>query len=419
MVGTATTLDGLTKRIHGELVKTLPEFAIVQGLIPFQQKAKLGKEYQVDVVLSRSHGVTFQRTARQTAYTINAARTMQTLPASTYGAEIVMREQVANGVLAAAESAGERAYEGALPLLVASVLETHRFYIELNGLYGQKDIGAIESLSGAGTTRSWVITSATWATGIWSQLEGAAVDAWDPTLTTQRNTNALVAVDTVSPDSRTLAVTGNATDLTAILAGDVLVPRGAKGETTEGLDKIITNTGSLFGINAATWSQWKGNTFSAGNAPCTIFTLGAAMARPVGRGLIGKKVTVLTNELSFFDIAEDGAGLRRFQDSQKMGIDQGTQSLTFTGSNGNQLEVISHPMVKRGEAFGIVAKDWIRGGESDIVSGLPGNGSADKFWFDMADANGKEMRNFSSQFYMCLRPSMQFKVTNIVPRSAS
>lgn len=419
MAGTLTTLDGLTKRIYGELTKSLPEFGIVQQLIPFKQKAKTGAEYEEEIVLRRSHGISFQSTNRQTVYSLNAARTMQTKPARTSGAELVMREQVAYGTLAAAEEAGERAYDGALGVLMASIMESHRFYIELLSLYGRSStgIGVIESSTGSGTTRALVLTSAQWATGIWSQMEGGALDGYDVTGVTKRTANALMSVESVDAATRTINVSGNATDLGNLVAGDFLVPYTSKGETMYGIEPQLINTGSLFGIDGATYGAWRGNTFSAGSAPLTLQTILSAMKVPVGKGLISKKVTALVNEAIFTDLASDAAALRMFTESQKTKVEQGTHSLSFAGSNNNVCDIVSHPMIKQGESLVIVPENFVRGGESDIVNGLPGSNAGDKFWFDLENSAGKEFRQFSSQFLMGKVPSHNVKITNIVPRS--
>lgn len=421
MAGTNVTLDGLAKRIFGELIKTLPDFALVQELMPFQSRAKTGEEYEVEVVLSRSHGVTFQRTSARTVYSLNEPRTMQTEPARTAGSEITFREQAAYGMIAAAEAAGERAYEGALPLLMGSVYDSHRFYLELLMLYGNSPTGimVIESHTDATTTGTLTATSQSWATGIWSQMEGAAIDIYNPTLTTKRNGTGPITVGRVDADSRTYDISGDEADLNAIVNGDVVVPIGAKGETLDGIDKQLTNTGSLFGINAATYGLWQSNVLDAGSAPATMALIMRGLKLGVGRGLISKSMTALVNESVFADIANNAAALRTFTESQKMGVEQGTHKLTFAGSNNNMLELVSHPMVKQGDIFIVNPRDWIRGGEADITNGLPGKErSGERFFFDLPSSTGKEFREFSSQFLMGTKPSQQVKISNIASASA-
>lgn len=422
MAGTSTTLDGLGKRVFGQLVKTLPDFAILQKEFAFDSKAQTGDEYEEEIVLSRSHGVTFNKTSRRGVKTLNAVRTMQTLPARIQPSEIIMREQIAYGMITSAENAGERAYEGALPLLMASIYESHRFYIELGMLYGGSatGIGVFESIGSGTTTRVVTITSASWATGIWSQLEGAAIDAYDVTGVTKRNTNAVMVVSLVNPSSRQVTLTGNSADLGNLVATDFFVPILGQGEMMDGLDKQLTNTGTLYGIDASVYTMWRPNQVNAGSAPPTLDLLLRALKAPVGRGLIAKKMMAFVNEAFFTDVAGDAAALRTFTENQKAGVEQGTHRLTVNGSNNNVLEVICHPLVKQADAFIINKKDWVRGGDTDITNGLPKDSSrsGERMFFDLQDTTAKEFREFSSQFFFGRRPSHQTKITGIAARSA-
>ena len=75
-------------------------------------------------------------------------------------------------------------------------------------------------------------------------------------LVTQRNSNAAIVLTKAAYDATTgkvtLSVTGNTTDLDAIVSTDVFVLRGMVGGAMDGVDKIATNSGSLFGISAST-----------------------------------------------------------------------------------------------------------------------------------------------------------------------
>lgn len=417
MAVTASTLNGITKKRFGQLNKAIPEFALFQERVPFSQKAKLGKEYEELILLTRSQGVTYAKTTKQTAYALQSPRSLTTAPATVSGAEIVLREQIAYGMLAAAERAGEEAYASAIREALLSILETHRFRIELGAWYGDATtgIGTIETHTDATTTGTITFTSATWSSGIWSQMENAEIDLYNGASLV--NTNAAIVVTAVDPSTRTISISGNETDLNAMADGNYVFPRAAYGETMTGVDKIVTNTGSLFGINAATYQVWRANTMSAGSAPATIFTFGQAMQQAVGRGLMGKSVAVHCAPCVFQDIANDGSALRRFTESQRNEIEQGTTKLTFYGANNNTLEIISNPIIKQGEAFMLCEKEWIRGGESDLVNGLPGAPNED-FFHDLEGYAACEVRNFSSQFILCKMPSHQVKVTNIAASGA-
>jgi hypothetical protein len=409
-------MNGLLKKQFGGINKAIPTWSKIQELIPFSERAKTGDRYEELILTKRSHGVTHAKTTRRTGYSLRSARSLETLPAEVLPAELVMREQIAYGMLAAAEAAGEKAYARAVGEAVIGILESHRFYLELNFLYGGGNIGALSVVAGASTTRTWTFTQASWSPGIWAQMENAAVDVYDPTLTTKRNTNADVIITAVDQDLRQVTVSGNATDLTACVATDVLVIAAAKGETCTGIDTILTNTGSLFGIDAATVGIWKSNVISAGGNPGNMQLFHSAINRAVNRGL-SKPFTWQVNSYAWQDLMDDATVLRRFASDTKQEMSQGTAKLTFIGVNGSIVNFEPNPMLKCGDAFGLVPDEWIRGGDSDITNGLPGAPSDDMF-FDLEGVAAAELRNFSSQFLLCKMPSHQVKISNLAPRQA-
>jgi hypothetical protein len=417
MAVTAATMNGLTKKRFGQMNKAIPEFALFQERIKFSERAKLGKEYEELILLTRSQGVTYQKTNKETVYDLEAARSLTTAPATVTAAEIIMVEQIAYGMLAAAERQGEEAYASAIKEALKSIVETHRFRIELAAWYGGSStgIGVISVHTDGTTTGTLQLTVASWASGIWSQYQNGLIDVYNGS--TLRNTTDAIVVTAIDPVTRTLSISGVEADLNAIADGDYIVPHGGYDQQMTGVDAILTNTGSLFGIDAATNLVWKANTFSAGSAPATIFTYGQGLQQAVGRGVMGKRFAIHCAPAAWQDVANDAGGLRRWTESQRAEVEQGTTKLTFYGANNNTLELISNPIIKQGEAMGMVEEDWIRGGPSDLTNGLLGQPTED-FFHEIPGKSGCEVRNFSSQFIMCKKPSHQVKFTNIVPSGA-
>jgi hypothetical protein len=415
-------LNGLAKRVSGDITRSVPQWAEMQKRIPFKQRAKIGSEYEELLSLRRPQGVTFASTTAGTIYALADARAPKTEPARISGAEIIVRDQLAYGAAAAAEKAGPTAYESAVAEILLGIQETHRFYVESMMLYGRSPdgIGRIDTggVSGAGTTRAWIINEQQWAPGLWTQAENAVLDVFDNSGGTQRNTNAQVVVVSVDVPTRTVNVSGNATDLTAIVAGDMIVFRTTDTQAFYGADAICRNTGTLFNVSASTYGLWKANTSNVGNQPLTLQAAHQAITAAAVRGGLGNMVCLL-NTYSWQDLIDDQGALRRFKDSQKAEYVQGAESIKFYGSNGGVLEFVPHPMVKTGDAFGFCIDDWMRGGESDITNRLPGTESADDFFHEIPNYAGFEVRNFSSQFLLCKRPARQVKLYNILPRAFS
>jgi hypothetical protein len=114
------------------------------------------------------------------------------------------------------------------------------------------------------------------------------------------------------------------------------------------------------------------------------------------------------------DMLDDQASLRRYADENKKELVAGASSIKFMGTTGT-ITYEQHPMVKCGEAFGIKPKEWLRGGDSDLVRQLPGADNQD-FFHEVPGVSAYEMRNFQSQFLFCHQPSGAVKISNIVPR---
>lgn len=413
-----TNLNGYYKIHYGEKQKPIPAFGVVQKLLPFQRRAKTGKTYNEPIFTKRSHGVTFAKSTARTAYALAAARSLQSEEASISGAEIILRENVAYGALAASEGGEQVSFGSAFDEAVLGIEESHRFYVESLMLYGRTSVATIETTANVNATSTTItVTKQSWAVGLWAQMENALVDIYDAVDGTKINTTGSVTVTSLSNvDTRKILLTAAAADITAIDAGAalsyVIVFVAASGEVMDGIDKIITNTGTLFGISAATNSVWRANTLDCGGVELTMSKCLAGQTLAVGRGGMGE-MTYLLNPMTWQDVAEDQAALRRHGEASTKMVN-GAETIEFNGTGG-KIIFAQHPMVKCGDAFGIQAKHWIRGGESDLVSKLPGANN-DDFFVELADNAGFQMRNFSSQFIYCRKPSAQVKLYNIVPR---
>jgi len=414
---TTDQLSGWFKRKYADkLERAVPDFAILRKEIPFKQQEKLGETYNFPVKLTRSHGITWNGGATAgTAFALNAAITFVTKNAQLSGSEFMMREQIAYGAIARSGTGEDASYGPVMDEVPLEMNEASNFYLEMALLYGGMSIGTIESQSGSGTTRAFVITKATWAAGLWAQMEGASLDGW--TLTSEVpsgtivNTNAQILVTTIDPDTRTINTSGNATDLDAMVAGKAFVPRGAKGNWFEGITRIASNTGSLFNIDAATYNLWKGNTHAVNSVAMTLTIAQRGITRAVVRGLM-EKVTLLMSTYTWTDVNNDLAALRRYAESTKQGLDIGTEKITFYGANG-QMELMAHPMLKAGEALAVPLKHFKRVGSSDITFKLPGMPEG-QFFRHLTDNAGCELRCYFDQAVVCTKPARTVRFTGIV-----
>ncbi len=409
MAVTTSQLDGYFKRVYAESLDSVtPDFAILGKRIPFRRQDKIGDSFRFPVKLTRSQGYTWNGGATAgNAFTLNPAISLVTREANVTGSEFVLREQISYG--AVSRSGGkEESFGPVVDEVVLEMAESGAFQREMSLLYGGGNIGEV----GVAANPVFTISVASWAAGLWAQMENAEIDCWNAALAIQQNLVGPLVVAGVDPVARTVTLTGDPADLAAIGVGDVFVPRGANTNWFTGLDTILSNVaGTLFGINAATYSLWGGNTYSSGGAALTIGKLQSAMTRATVRGLM-EDVTVLVNTWSWTDLLNDLQALRRYANDIGREVETGSNSIKFYGMSGT-MEIVPHPMVKAGEAFIVPLKRMLRIGSTDLTFRLPDAGP-DRFVRQMTDAAGFEVRCYFDQGLICQSPAKTVKITNIV-----
>ena len=150
----------------------------------------------------------------------------------------------------------EQAFAEVFDVTVEGLQMQIRANIELMSLYGQSDLGTVESASTVSSKRQVVISKPTWAAGIWPQLEGALVDVYaDSTLASKVTSTTYLQVVSVDIANRTITLDG--TDYASVTTNNVIVPYGtgtAGASWAKGISKIIQTSGTLFGIdNSGVW----------------------------------------------------------------------------------------------------------------------------------------------------------------------
>lgn len=408
-----STIDGVVKRQYADRVeKLLPEDFHCIKRIKFKQRKKLGEQFQVPVRVRHAHGHTIDSGTTMDAFTLNASRPGKTVPALVTAMPYVLRDQISTTLLSRSET-NEQAIEDALSIVLPDMLVSASWYHEMCWLYGGKDLGSIASLTGSGTDRVWTMTTATFAPGLWINAEGLEVDCYAPAtpLATLRNSNAAIVLGAVDVTARTLTVTGNAADLTACAALDVLVPRGANLVWFSGIDAMATNTSTLFNISAATYpSTWKASSVAAGSAALTFAKMVSGAAKSVVKSGTSK-LSVMVPTYTWVDLMVAESTLRRYAGDNGQEFTNGANSIKFYGPNG-ELEIIPHSMVKEGEAFMVDFSTFERPGSSDLTFERPG-GQKGKFQHDLEGVMATEFQIWSDQSAFCYRPNRIVKFTGI------
>ena len=415
-----TQLDGLFKAVYGDdVISLVPESAKLVKSIPFSSADKeLGDKYHQPVVLSNEHGITYAA-ANAGAFALNNSVALTMKDAQVQGSQMVLRSSMSYDAAAKA-SQSKKAFVKGTELLVENMLETMTKRLELQMLYGGSS-GGLGHVSGStkesdNSATTLTVLSSSWAAGIWAGAEGAELDLYDGS--SKKNPNAPLVITEVNLDSKTIKVSSTSTtdigniDTYVNADGDdscYFVWKGAYGAEMSGIDKIITNTGSLFGINSGTYNLWKGNSYAV-SAAMAIGKVLAGISRAVERGL-DEDVALYLNPVVFKDLNNDLAALRRYDSSFKEEGTAGNRSIKYFGQNGS-IDIIPHNCVKQSEAFSIPLKKCKRIGAVDVTFKRPGGGG-DQMFRELSDNAGFELRAYTDQAVFIETPARCVKFTGI------
>lgn len=336
------------------------------------------------------------------------------------GAQMLIRSAMSYEAAARATN-DKKAFVKATSLMVQNMVNSMAKRLEISCLYGRTNIGQILSGTGAGGTRAYTLVTGSWASGIWAGSENMPLDVVSLAVPTSAgnkvNTNAQLNVVSVDLTGRVLNVSGNSADLTAIDAqiagGAYLIPFGSLLNDLFGLDRIITNTGTLYNIDASVYNLWKGNSYDALSSALSFSKILSAVALPVERGLDQDVITMISPK-TWANISSDQAALRMYDDSYKSSkLENGASEYSFHGQNG-KIDIVSSIYVKEGEAFVFPPKRLKRIGALNISFKMPGRQQQEDFFLELTNSAGYELRAYTDQTLFCDSPARLCKVVNIV-----
>lgn len=411
---TVATADGLFKTVFAKkLIKAVPQWAILQDRVPFSYAEKgIGAHFDQPVSLSQENGFTYAGTAGAVT-ALKAASNGVIKNAQVYGSEVVLRAQLSNLFITRAMEKGEKSFEKGLSFKVYDMNASMKKRLEISMLYGQSGVGTVSTATDlGGNVAEIVLTDASWAGGIWAGAEGARLDSF--TSTTKNNASGVLTITKVDCENKKLTVTFTGTLASEVTAGDVLYFESTNAGSSSfnemaGLQKIISNTSTLFGIDAATYSMWKGTTVSSAGA-LTLSKLHDWVSRAVNKGLM-EKCIVLLSPKAWGALMGDASALRMYDSSySSKKLENGAEALQFHSQNGS-LEVVAHPFVKDGDAFILPLEAMQRIGSVDVTFGLPGGD--DKYFTWLPEYTAVELRCMADQAIFLDRPACAVYVSGI------
>ena len=306
------------------------------------------------------------------------------------GTALTLRTAFAYDAAANMVAGGKESFISGTQYKFRTMIESMIYRLEIQMLYGSQSLGEVASASDTNGDEHIVISAATWAPGIWSGAENASIEIRSADLTTLRLTASVSKI--VSVDKKLVFVNGTDPVAAGVVATDVVVFAGAYLNEMIGLRTIAANAGTLYGVDGSRYSLWQGNVSAVGGTQLSLKKIYDGIVPAVGKGLM-EDVCVLVSPATFSSLANDEAGLRRYNTAPKS-ADNGAEAIQYYGANG-KIDIKVHPMVKEGEAIAYPKKRAERIGASDVTFKTPGR--SDEMFLQLPDQTGYECRAYSEQ----------------------
>lgn len=401
----------------------MPDAAWITKNVPFKKsEAGLGNLYHQPVVLTQEQGFTYAGPAAG-AFALNTPIASIMRDAQVQGAQLLLRSQIDYETLSRAANT-KGSFGEASKLLVKNMVDAIAKRLELMFLYGRSATGIGQIASG--TVSTVVVSTASWAPGLWAGMEGAQIHVLSvtgtlPTLTvgTRRNGVSGTTVVSVAFDTRTITVTTSS--LTAPALNDIIVFFGAWSSAVGGtaltsgvitfleamgLDGMISQQGGiLFNIDTTNFALYRGNV-STGLGALTTTRILNALLPAIGKGLMDDVVCLVSNA-SFQGLVNPvvdptaqaaNTNMKVGTLVNKQGGDTlrfGANQITIVGYQGT-VTIVPHLFVKDSDNFMFAKDALMRVGSTDVTFNTPGT-KGGEFFLHLPSNAGYELRCYANQ----------------------
>lgn len=427
----------LFKDVYGEMHDLVPDDQILAKDIPWDEGSKVGDKFKEDVVLGAETGITFGGSG-QDAFEINpaiagAVRQTEVTPYVTMLPSILPFATISRSL------GDEKAFFQATKFITMNNLKSHNKFKEITRLYGQstKGLGTVAYMTqtyrgvaftnGTGTLDSIAFTNGInaagkyilinagqFAAGHWVGMQGMKVKQVNVSTGAVVGAGKLVSYNAkygyIKVDFTPVAASG--------LHSHKLVLDGweASGEMA-GIESILTNTGTLFGISTALFPLFKGNVVDNESKKLTLPRLNEYVADAVNGGGLEGDVNVYVNPRTWGTMASTEAGLRVYDKSySESQAKNGFMDLEFYSQTG-KLTIKAHRCVKEGEAAVLKLDCWKRSGSAQVGFKVPG---MDQDLIKPLDNQaGYQFKSFGDEYTFTYQPSHNIWITGINDESAS
>jgi hypothetical protein len=431
----------LFKKVYGGLNDLRPETDKIDKLIPFENSQKIGDSYIEAFILGDSTGITFAGQG-QDAFAIRPAIAGSVQQSNIKGNQTVLSDIMSFAFMARGAST-EAAFKQTTGLLFKTHIESHNRFLNVAKMYGQAvdQLGYISYAPsgtiyrGATYTGSGTITLTTqngntiaftnginaaqkaillapgqFAAGHWTAKVGVVIKLIDS------NNVVLVTAKLVSYDVQNGILFLDQTPVAptaATGAGSVRICYDGweLNQCMVGMKAIMSNQGTLFGINAVQYPLWAGNVKNLGGRRFNLKAVFEGVSNAVNAGGLDDALDVLVNPRTFGQMANDEASFRKYDSSYKPAqASNGFEAIEYYAANGVN-RIMASPLVKEGDAFGIVSKQWRFSGSqlpSFKVTGLDSN-----VFFPLSENAGWCIRSYADAYLLCRMPARQILWTGL------
>lgn len=382
---TPTTLASrLKEQFNGE-ISTLVPGTVKLGKLKFRADIELGKSANFDCQLSDELGFS----VGQGSVTLNGAIAQSSARATVDAYTLMLQYRASYDLISRASKGDKKAYANFSSNKFIPATESFQRRQEAMFMYGREGLGKVLS----NTSGVLVISVDTFCPTLWLALKGATLEAWTAKTGGSQH-NAVLTVSAVDVNTRSVTVTGTNA---AVVANDHLFFTGTYDAGHIGLMSIARNTGTIFGIDAATYDNFKANAFDVGTSALTLGKILQMAGVSANKGC-AEKLKCYVPIKSFQALVADEASLIRYGaggGKAKSGFD----SICVVGASG-EVEIEPYQFIKEGEVLMYPERWTTIIGSSQMTMDLDG----DEMWFNVSTSSDKEMRLFSDTQIFCERP---------------
>lgn len=400
--GQSDSLNGLFKKVYADEVENLiPDNVKIAKMVPFvKQNKRNGESYQQAVILKSEHGVTYGGTGGDT-FSYNPAVPGATKQASILPAEMVLRSQISRGALSRSENLTEGAFANATKHVIENMLQSMFTKYEAQCFYGGVGLATVGSVNGTEIE----ILLAEWAPGIFVGGEGMQLNVYNAALDTLRSGTAVItAVDLLNNKITVDALPAGT------VASDIIFELGAKGNEFIGIHSMLsTVSGTVFGLNTASYSLWRANSSAVGGA-LTFAKVSAGIAGAVAKGVVGK-LDLFINPRTWSNLLTEQTAQRTFHEGGVSEYANGAESIVFHSQNG-KIEIHASSFVKESYAYALDMSCFMRIGSKDISFDDPTRPG--QYIENLTESNAYQVLGYTDSALFCSAIGRQILFTDIV-----